>query len=71
MNWYPPLGQSVDFYTFNCSVNNQEVLSLDTTIRSLVLGIYEPDTTYVCIVWYTTIFGETGPAFNESVTTGG
>ena len=71
VNWYPPIGQSVDFYTFNCSVNDQEVVSVDTTIRSLLLGVYEPDATYLCNVWYTTTSGDTGLAFSESVTTGG
>ena len=71
VNWYPPIGQNVDFYTFSCSLNDEEVLSLDITIRSLVLGIYEPDATYVCTIWYTTTSGETGPIINKSVTTGG
>ena len=71
-SWNAPSGQNLDFYIFNCFVNSQEVLSVNTTQTSLVLGIYEPITTYVCSVRYTTTSGVSGPASNNiSVTTEG
>ena len=71
-NWDPPLGQIVNFYIFTCSVNNQEIFSVNATQTSLMLGIYEPITTYVCSVRYTTTSGVSGPASsNISFTTGG
>ena len=71
-NWQPNPDLIIAFYTLTCSINNEEVLSVDTKETSLVVGIYEPDTTYICYVRYTTTQGVSGPATNTYyLTTGG
>ena len=70
--WNQPVGQSVELYTLSCSINSREVLSVTTAETTIELGIYEPNTTYVCHVRYSTTSGVGGGVTsNQSLTTGG
>ena len=69
-SWDAPALQDVS-YTLTCSVDSNEVLSLNTTLKQVVLGIYMTEATYSCNV-YATICGVNTPATNDmSVITGG
>lgn len=71
-NWQPNPDLIVEFYTLSCSINHKEVVSVDTNETSLVVGIYEPNETYVCYVRYMTTQGVSGPATaTYKLTTGG
>ena len=69
-NWDAPALQDVS-YTLTCSVDSNEVLSLNTTLIEVVVGIYMTEAAYSCNV-YATISGVEKPATDDiSVTTGG
>ena len=69
--WDPPPDLSVSSYTLTCYVSGSEVLSLETSLVNVTLGVYMTSATYSCNVYATTSSGEGHPTDDLSVTTGG
>ena len=69
--WDAPPDQTISSYTLTCSVDDNEVLSLETSLLNVTLGVYMTAATYTCNVYATTTNGDGTPTDNVSVTTGG
>lgn len=70
-SWDAPEDENVISYTLNCSVDGEDVLSLETTLLEVSVGVYRTSTTYSCTVYATTSNGDGTPTDAMSVTTGG
>ena len=70
-HWDVPPDQTNSSYTLTCSVDGDEVLSLETILLDVTLGVYMTVATYSCNVYATTTNGDGTPTDDVYVTTGG